>query len=84
MELYKGKNWEVVYVDWCQEFVGQCIVSSNKESLSELTKEEWVELGELEKELERVCTKLFNTGRLYAKIRFGSYLIFINFHATNK
>ena len=61
MELYKSNNWEVVFVDWCQEFVGQCIVSSNKESLSELTVDEWTELGELEKELERVCKKLFNT-----------------------
>ena len=26
-----------------------------------MTKEEWIELGELEKELERVCTKVFNT-----------------------
>ena len=60
MELYKSNNWEVVFVDWCQEFVGDCIISSHKESLIELTSEEWIELGELEKELERVCKKLFN------------------------
>ena len=60
MELYKGKNWEVIFVDWCQEFVGQCIISCSKESLSELTSEDWQELGKLEKELERVCKKLFN------------------------
>jgi diadenosine tetraphosphate (Ap4A) HIT family hydrolase len=60
MDLYKGKYWNVVFVDWCQEFVGDCIISSSKESLSELTSEEWIELGNLEKELERVCRKLFN------------------------
>ena len=45
MELYKGKYWDVVFVDWCQEFVGDCIISSNKESLSELTEDEWRECG---------------------------------------
>ena len=40
MELHKSNNWEVVFVDWCQEFVGDCIISSHKESLSELTSEE--------------------------------------------
>lgn len=61
MKLYESNNWEVVFCDWCQDFVGQCIISSNKESLSDLTSEEWEELGALEKELERVCKKLFNT-----------------------
>lgn len=61
MKLYESKNWEVVFCDWCQDFVGQCIISSNKEALSDLTSEEWIELGKLEKELERVCKKLFNT-----------------------
>ena len=61
MKLYESENWEVVFCDWCQDFVGQCIISSNKESLSDLTSEEWEELGKLEKELERVCKKLFNT-----------------------
>jgi len=60
MDLYKGKYWTVVFVDWSQEFLGDCIISSNKESLSELTNEEWTELGILEKELERVAKKLFN------------------------
>lgn len=60
MEIYKSKNWEVVFVDWCQEFVGDCIISCSKEKLSDLTDEEWQELGRLEKELERVCKKLFN------------------------
>ena len=54
MELYKGKIWRVVFVDWCQEFVGDCIISCNKESLSELNDNDWIELGKLEKELERV------------------------------
>lgn len=61
MKLYESKNWEIVFCDWCQDFVGECIISSNKESLSDLTSEEWQELGALEKELERVCRKLFNT-----------------------
>ena len=60
MKIYKSKNWEVVFVKWGQEFVGDCIISSKKESLSDLTNEEWVELGKIEKELERVCKKLFN------------------------
>ena len=59
MILYKSKYWEVVFVSWCQEFVGNCIISCNKESLSELTNDEWLELGKLEKELERVTKKLF-------------------------
>lgn len=59
MILYKSKYWKVVFVSWCQEFVGDCIISCNKESLSELTNDEWVELGKLEKELERVTKKLF-------------------------
>ena len=61
MKLYESKSWEIIFCDWCQDFVGQCIISSNKESLSNLTSEEWQELGKLEKELERVCKKLFNT-----------------------
>ena len=61
MELYKGKTWNVVFVDWCQEFVGDCIISCDKEILSELTDEDWKELGRLEKELERVSKKLFNS-----------------------
>ena len=61
MELYKGKTWTVVFGSWCQEFVGYSIISSDKENLSELTKEDWEELGLLEKELERVCTKLFKS-----------------------
>ena len=60
MELYKSKNWEIVFVDWCQEFIGDCIISCNKESLSDLTDEDWIELGRLEKELERISKKLFN------------------------
>ena len=60
MDLYKGKYWNVIYGKWCQEFIGYCIISSTKENLSELTPEEWKELGEIEKELERVCKKLFN------------------------
>ena len=60
MNIYEGNNWTIVFVDWCQEFVGDCIISCDKEQLSELTDEDWKELGKLEKELERVCKKLFN------------------------
>ena len=61
MELYKGKYFEVVFEDWCQEFPGSCIISGHKERLSDMTPEEWQELGLLEKELERICNKLFNS-----------------------
>ena len=60
MTLYQGKYWEVVFTDWCQEFPGECIISNNQESLSNLNEDEWIELGLIEKELERVCKKLFN------------------------
>ena len=60
MLLYKGKTWEVIFGDWCQEFIGYSIISCNKESLSDLTNDDWIELGKLEKKLERVCKKLFN------------------------
>jgi len=59
MELYKGKYFEIVFEDWCQEFPGACIISGQKEQLSDMTSEEWQELGALEKELERVCKKVF-------------------------
>lgn len=61
MNLYKGNNWEVVFVNWCQEFPGQCIVSCNKENLSELSDIDWIELGQIEKELERVTKKVFGS-----------------------
>ena len=60
MNLYKGNNWEVIFVNWCQEFPGDCIVSCSKEKLSDLTNEDWIELGLIEKELERITKKLFN------------------------
>ena len=62
MEFYNGKYWNVIFVKWSQEFIGDCIISSvlNKKELGDLSNEEWVELGKIEKELERVCKKLFN------------------------
>ena len=60
MQLYKGKCFEIVFLDWCQEFPGQCIVSCEKKSLSDLTSDDWIELGKMEKELERVTKKLFD------------------------
>ena len=59
MELYKGKYWDVIFGVWCQDHPGYCIVGNDKESLSELEPEAWVELGTIEKELERVCKKVF-------------------------
>lgn len=59
MELYKGKCWDVIFGVWCQDHPGYCIVGNNKESLSELTSDDWIELGKIEKELERVCKKVF-------------------------
>lgn len=61
MELYKGKYWEVIFIESTQEFVGQCIISNNKKALNELSNDEWVELGKIEKELERITKKLFNS-----------------------
>ena len=37
-----------------------CIITCNKETLSELNEEEWLELGELEKKLETITKKLFD------------------------
>ena len=54
MNIYEGNNWTIVFVDWCQEFIGDCIISCDKEQLSDLTDEDWQELGRLEKELESI------------------------------
>lgn len=61
MELYKGKYWQVIFSDWCQDHLGYCIITNDKETLSDLNKEEWEELGKIEKELERVCKKVFGS-----------------------
>lgn len=61
MELYKGKYWTVIFQDWNQDFPGTCYITSEKEKLSDLLPEEWVELGILEKELERITGLLFNS-----------------------
>jgi diadenosine tetraphosphate (Ap4A) HIT family hydrolase len=60
MNLYNDDNWEVIYAHWCQEFPGYCIVSCNKERLSDLTSDDWVNLGKIEKELERVTKNVFD------------------------
>ncbi len=61
MNLFETKNWEVVFVSWEQAFPGNCIISNKnkRETLSDLNTSEWEELGKIEKELERVCKKLF-------------------------
>lgn len=58
MNLYKSDNWEVIFGTWAQDHPGYCIITSKKERISDLTPEEWIELGALEKELERVCNKV--------------------------
>lgn len=58
MNLYESNNWTVIFGKWSQEFPGYCIISSKKEKLSDLTEEEWKELGKIEKELERTCNKV--------------------------
>ena len=42
MNIYKGNTWEVVFVNWCQEFPGDCIISCDKEKLSDLSNEDWI------------------------------------------
>ncbi len=59
MQLYKGQCFEIVFLDWCQEFPGQCIISCEKPGLSDLSDDDWIELGKMEKELERITKKLF-------------------------
>lgn len=59
MELYKGKYWNVIFGAMSQEFPGYCFIGNDKESLSEVEPEGWEELGKIEKELERVCKKVF-------------------------
>lgn len=54
MQLYKCKTWEGIFAKWYQEFSGDCIVSCDKETLSDLTNDDWIELGKIEKELERI------------------------------
>ena len=43
-----------------KNFLEIVLYLQKKESLSDLTNEEWIELGELEKELERITKKLFD------------------------
>ena len=59
MNLFKGKYWNVIFGVWSQDHPGYCIIGNDKETLSELENEAWVELGKIEKELERVCQKVF-------------------------
>ena len=35
MYLYKSNNWEVIFGDWSQSFIGYCIITCSKESLSD-------------------------------------------------
>ena len=60
MKIYQGKTFEVVFCEWNQEFPGYTIVSCNKECLSDLSDSDWIELGRIEKELERVMKKVFD------------------------
>ena len=47
MDIYKSSNWKVVFVDWCQEFPGQCIISSNKKCLVKIKMDKWNKMGGL-------------------------------------
>lgn len=62
MDIYIGENFKVIFLDRSQKFPGVCIIVglNDRESLSELNDKEWIEVGKLEKELERVTKKLFN------------------------
>ena len=47
MKLYESKNWEVVFVKWCQEFPGDCIISSKNVNVNmELDKNVNLEIGQ--------------------------------------
>lgn len=62
MVIYETENWSVVFVNKKQNFLGRCKIvnKKSKTSLSELTTEEWEELGIIEKNLEIVCRELFD------------------------
>jgi len=59
MNLFKGNYWDVIFGIWSQDHPGYCIIGNDKESLSDLEPAAWEELGKIEKELERVCKKIF-------------------------
>ena len=85
MELYKGKGWDVIFGIWCQDHPGYCIVGNNKESLSELTNDDWIELGKIEKEIERVCKKvlgatMYNFACLMNNAYRDNKTPFVHFH----
>ena len=85
MRLYKSKNWEVQFIEYCQEFPGYCLILSDKHSLSDLTTDEWSELGKLEKELERVSTKvlgatMYNLACLMNNAYRDNKTPFVHFH----
>ena len=33
MELYKGKNWNVIFGSWCQDHPGYCIIRNDEERI---------------------------------------------------
>lgn len=61
MYLYETKYWKIIFKEK-QSFLGRCKIvnKEKKRSLSELTSEEWVELGKIEKDLEDVMKCLFD------------------------
>ena len=63
MILFETDNWKVIFVNWEQEFIGTCIISNKnkRQHLHKLKDEEWQKLGKIEKMLEIINKKLFNS-----------------------
>jgi diadenosine tetraphosphate (Ap4A) HIT family hydrolase len=58
--IFKSKYWEVILAN-DQYYLGRCILDTKREvgTLRELNEEEWEELHELIKKLEKVMMKIF-------------------------
>lgn len=63
MIIYETENWQVIFANKKQNFLGRCKIVNKRgrRLLGELTDEEWYELGIIEKNLELVCKELFNS-----------------------
>ncbi len=60
--IFENKNWVVVLID-DQAYIGCCVVilKNHKESLSELTSEEWIDFEKVVKKIEPAIKKAFNS-----------------------
>ena len=79
MNIYEGNNWTIVFVDWCQEFVGDCIISCDKEQLSELNDEDWKELGKIS-----LRNQTINLDRYHYKAKTNRYRIVLDNKIVDK